>query len=53
MGEYRKIADKNMPVIYRLLRYYHLWEKQTGKTYETITLMQKYFDAYLAQHYLK
>lgn len=53
MDEYRKIADKNMPVIYRLLRYYHLWEKQTGKTCEAVTLMQKDFDAYLAQHYLK
>ena len=52
MGEYRKMADKNMPVIYRLLRYFHLWEKQTGKTYEAVALMQKDFDAYLDQYYL-
>ena len=29
MGEYRKMAYKNMPVIYRLLLYFHLWEQQT------------------------
>ena len=52
MGEYRKMADKNMPVIYRLLRYFHLWEKQTGKKYEAVALMQKDFDAYLDQYYL-
>lgn len=52
MGEYRKMADKNMPVIYRLLRYFHLWEQQTGKTYEAVALMQKDFDAYLDQYYL-
>lgn len=53
MGEYRKMADKNMPVIYRLLRYFHLWEKQTGEKYEAVTLMQQYFDAYFEQYYRK
>ena len=53
MGEYRKMADKNMPVIYRLLRYFHLWEKQTGKTYEAVALMQKDFDAYFDRYYTK
>ena len=53
MGEYRKMADKNMPVIYRLLRYFHLWEKQTGEKYEAVTQMQQYFDAYFEQYYLK
>lgn len=53
MGQYRKMADKNMPVIYRLLRYYHLWEKQTGEKYDAVKLMQEYFDAYLEQYYLK
>ena len=52
MGEYRKMADKNMPVIYRLLRYFHLWAKQTGEKYEAVALMQKDFDAYLDQYYL-
>lgn len=53
MGEYRKMADKNMPVIYRLLRYFHLWEKQTGKKYEAVALMQKDFDAYFDRYYTK
>lgn len=47
INQYRKTADKNMPAIYRLLRYYHLWEKQTGRTYEAVRMMQSIVDEYL------
>ncbi|MGN1410754.1 MAG: hypothetical protein ACI4XJ_11350 [Eubacteriales bacterium] len=47
LSGYRRDAKRNVPKVYRVLRYYHLWEKQTGKTYEGVTKMQEYFDEYI------
>ena len=51
--QYRKTADKNMPAVYCLLRYYHLWEKQTGKRYGAVKTMQSIVDEYLQKYQQK
>ena len=47
MSGYRRDAKRNVQKVYRVLRYYHLWEKQTGKTYPGVSKMQEYFDEYI------
>lgn len=45
-----KQAASNAPQVYRLLRYYRLWEKEIGKNWKGIELMEKYLYAYLAKY---